>query len=1636
MERKTTILTNVGVKALKTYFVNLLLLAFIILGAHKVSAQRVASVSGNWNSTTTWGGAAVPTSGQTVTINAGVSVTVTAAATCSSLQINNSNGNNVNTTLTINSGTTLTVGATGTGSVTIGSATAMGNGNINTTSLTVSGNLVCGAIAQSPGSRTAGLGGDGRTNLTINSTGVVTATGNVSGTSVNGTGTLTASASLIFSGNGTLNLTGALSPTVFTPSTGTVNYNGTGAQTIAIYPYHNLTVSNARGTADVTFAGTGSVNITGNLTVSATGSSGAQLVMNNSTLVRTYNIGGNFTQTGYEVELGANTATTIVNFSGNFQKTGGYIVNTNPAANATFNFSGTSQNIESSGGTDPIWINYNVLSGSTCTLTGQFNYNGSSPAANFTVNSGGTLNCGTFNLVTASATAAVFTLANGGTLGIGSSAGITSSGATGNIQANVRTFNAGGNYVYYRGGAQAAGNGLPATVGSLAIENNTVLTLPSAKTVTNNFLIETGSSANLGTFTHSAGTLTMGGFGTPNGSHGSTTSAATYKNNTFFAATTGIINVGTGSCSAISAVISGTNAICTGGNTNLSVAITGGLSTYTVVHSGGTVNNYTSGSNISVSPGSTTSYTLTSVRDSNGCPASNSGTATVTVNAVPAAGTLSPSVPAGTVCDGASVSATLTAGTGGAGTIVDELERSLSGGAYAAYTSGASISTAGQTSVSIRTRRTATGSNCTTSGYNTITWTVTAVPASGTLTPNVATGAVCAGTSVSATATAGSGGTGTIVDELQYSLSGGAFTAYTSGTSISTTGQTSVSIRTRRTATGSGCTSSAYNTVTWTVNALPAAGTLTPNVPAGAVCTGQLVSATAAAGSGGAGTIVDELEYSLSGGAFTAYTSGTSINTTGQTSVSIRTRRTATGTGCTTSGYNTVTWTVNALPVSGTLTPTPAPGTICAGTSVSATATAGSGGVGTIVDELEVSLSGGAYSAYTSGSSINTAGETSVSIRTRRTATGSGCTASSYNTVSWTLNPRPTASVISGSAAICSGTTTNIQVAITGGTSPYNVVYSAGSVGSYTSGANIPVAPTTSTTYTLTSVTDANGCVGVGNSGSAVITIDSTTSVNGGPWSNGSPAAGKSVILDGASLTIGVDLTACSLSLVNNSVVTIQPGTDVNLTGAITVESGSTFTLENNANLLQTIPAGTSYANSGNIVVKRNSSALKRLDYTLWSSPVTGQGVYAFSPRTFGNRFYVYRTNTNVYNNNDLGFAISGTDVNGVNGTDSNNVQFAQAKGYLIRMPWNHPTAPAIWNGTFNGVPNNGDISFTMTNGGTGQRFNLVGNPYPSPIDMTQFVFDNTVTNNNITGTLYFWRETNLNTSNNAYCSWAGGTFTSNGEAQVFNPNGVIRTGQGFFVEAAGAATSVNFRNAQRSTDNLNQFFRNGDTSNDVVETNRYWLNLTNSAGAFSQMAAGYMTNATNGVDIYDGRNINTGNVLLNSILDNTDYTIQGKALPFVATDVVPLSYKVTTAGSYTIAIDHVDGLFAGTQAIYLKDNLTATEHNLQAGAYTFASDAGTFNSRFEIRYQPQLSNPVFTANSVVVYSQDNGFVIHSGNTIMASVKVFDIRGRLIEEKSAINASQTTIKGGMANEVLLVQITSEDGVVITKKVIK
>ena len=550
------------------------------------------------------------------------------------------------------------------------------------------------------------------------------------------------------------------------------------------------------------------------------------------------------------------------------------------------------------------------------------------------------------------------------------------------------------------------------------------------------------------------------------------------------------------------------------------------------------------------------------------------------------------------------------------------------------------------------------------------------------------------------------------------------------------------------------------------------------------------------------------------------------------------------------------------------------------------------------------------------------------------------------------------------------------------------------------------LSPGQSYTYTLYSENNSYYSLGVTRTGVTSVTW------NGTAWSNtNGPTSSIDAIIDGDYTTTANGVfTAKTLTVNATKSFTINSGTTITVSGAIT-DNGN-LVVQNNANLIQTNT--TPVTNTGSIVVNRNSSNIQLYDYTLWSSPVAGQKLKSFSPDTLDTRFYNYNSNTNLYN---VVSAPATTD-------------FASGAGYLIRTPNTWATAtPTTFNGVFTGVPNNGDISYTLAVGASGFRYNLVGNPYPSPISISSFVSDNSA---NITGTLYFWRKTNG--TGTAYCTYAGSTFTTNGNAQAADPNGIIQTGQGFFVEANGSGTALLFKNSQRVSNTAGQFFR----TNNVIENNRIWLNATNSAGAFSQMAVGYMTDATQNVDSLDGKYINDSPFALTSLINSEEYTIQGRALPFSTSDSIPLGFKTDVAGNYTIAIDHVDGLFSNSQAIYLKDNLLNTVTDLGTGSYSFASAIGTFNSRFELVFQRVLGNnsPEFTSNNVVAFKDHGDIRINSGSTVMEQVRVYDLKGRLIVEKKQINATETKINTTAENQVLLVEITAANGLKVTKKIIQ
>ena len=434
-----------------------------------------------------------------------------------------------------------------------------------------------------------------------------------------------------------------------------------------------------------------------------------------------------------------------------------------------------------------------------------------------------------------------------------------------------------------------------------------------------------------------------------------------------------------------------------------------------------------------------------------------------------------------------------------------------------------------------------------------------------------------------------------------------------------------------------------------------------------------------------------------------------------------------------------------------------------------------------------------------------------------------------------------------------------------------------------------------------------------------------------------------------------------------------------------------------------------------------------KYDYTYWSSPVYPQNLLAVSPISPTNLFLTFGAAWQYVANPSTTIMIP-------------------SKGYAIRAPFYFnvgPLPPAtVYQAPFSGVPNNGDLSIGIL-GGVSQM-NLLGNPYPSALFADDFI----TANPNVGGTLYFWtHNTPINAGqyalNGDYASYnlSGGLAATNaGSGNTSQPLGYVASGQGFFVKGLTNASAV-FNNTMRRAGNNAQFYRPATSvaTNDL-ERHRYWLNITNTEGAFKQALVAYIETATLGLDrLFDGELVAGANVIsLYTKVGTEKLSIQGRPLPFEVSDLVPLSYKSTIASTYTISMPQYDGLFT-TQHVYLEDKLLNSIHDLTLNPYTFATEIGTFDDRFVLRYTTQtlgVNNPIFNDNTVIVYKNEQGLFVNAGNEIMKTVTIYDIRGRLIAIQKQVGKSTTVFTNlPTAQQVLLVKIEGENGGTVTKKVV-
>ncbi|MFN3019467.1 YDG domain-containing protein [Chryseobacterium sp. TY3] len=479
--------------------------------------------------------------------------------------------------------------------------------------------------------------------------------------------------------------------------------------------------------------------------------------------------------------------------------------------------------------------------------------------------------------------------------------------------------------------------------------------------------------------------------------------------------------------------------------------------------------------------------------------------------------------------------------------------------------------------------------------------------------------------------------------------------------------------------------------------------------------------------------------------------------------------------------------------------------------------------------------------------------------------------------------------------------------------------------------------------------------------------------------------------------------------------------------------TGGTVTFENNAILMQDAEA----INTGDIILNRKAT-VPSTQYNIWSSPVKAQKLYEL----YGS----------------AGAVPAGTVMEYITKSDifkpiiDPNVTSDFAKGYSAKGLADNASGAVT--AVFKGMPNNGAESFDLSV--EGNRFNAVGNPYPSNLDLNKLYADNTSSNvsgiKNITNLVRFWDNTNnedfwqqgSNYSGNNYAIYnldaelgVPATGAASGGDSTKIPDGIVKPGQGFMVRANTSGDKVlKFNNGQRlaSAHANTPYYKNSSNKD------RFWLALETPGAIVNTIAIAYNDLATNNNDIYDTSILDANNSDLFYSLSDNQYkqAIQSRKGGFADTDAVKLGAKYYKAGTHKIKVIKKDGVFEGGQNIYLHDKVLNKYIDLTTEAYSFDASASSNDTRFEIVYKPGAVLGAVDAQSkdaVVVYKTSDAFVVLSKADAITKVELYDMNGRLIQVNDKVAKEQKLSHETLSNGAYLLKISRGQNVEV-KKVLK
>lgn len=470
---------------------------------------------------------------------------------------------------------------------------------------------------------------------------------------------------------------------------------------------------------------------------------------------------------------------------------------------------------------------------------------------------------------------------------------------------------------------------------------------------------------------------------------------------------------------------------------------------------------------------------------------------------------------------------------------------------------------------------------------------------------------------------------------------------------------------------------------------------------------------------------------------------------------------------------------------------------------------------------------------------------------------------------------------------------------------------------------------------------------------------------------------------NGITSQIGV-LTVNELDIITDSDFIIDSGKAVTVIGDLTNDGTLTILSPNDDSISGSLITNGSIINNGSMAFQRwvSVGSTNASDYTWHSMGIPILGTTAGSHFT-GDYVYSYSESDNSWIN-----------------ISSVNEVINPGTGYIVKTINNNKTY------TFTGTLNTGPIAVNVSNTGpdADHGYNLISNPYPSPIDLEL------LGRTNVGNTIWIWDPATEN-----YLTYQIGT---GGDIEQY-----ILPCQAFFIKVADDQTTgtVNFDNADRTHLTGGNTFKKASVSLDK-------LDLKISGNGFEDHVQIFNHQYPN--DGYKLFSMNLEVPQLYVIESSQDYGIYNiQELSDSCT--LQLGLKSSRSGEYSIRAS--ENTFA--EDIILRDKLLGKEHDLSSNkSYTFLHQAESNANRFELIFSTVAS--AYSNNRVepacTIMAIDNKITVATSAS-EGNIYIYTINGQLLKKTNIESSIQTIDVQGQG--VYLVKVITKEQQFIEKVVL-